>query len=137
MSALEGFHCSINAYTCILMFFQMYSICHCKNSFPFSITAPSQVTGVTVAYSMNGSPTLNVTWTGPTGSGITYIVKYSTTNQASPPQNAREKTTSTRSVTLTEGIQQVTKYYVWVAAIKNGLQGSYSNERSVVSLSGI
>ena len=120
------------------MFFQMYSMCHCKNSFPFSITAPSQVTGVTVTpSSMNGSPTLRVTWTGPTGNGISYIVKYSTTNQASPPQNAREKTTSTRPVTLTEGIQQGATYYVWVAAIKNGLQGSYSSRRLVVSLSGI
>ena len=86
--------------------------------------------------SMNGSPTLRVTWTGPTGSGITYIVKYSTTNQASPPQNAREKTISTRSVTLTEGIQQGTTYYVWVAAIRNGIQGSYSSRRSTTSLSG-
>ena len=87
--------------------------------------------------SMNGSPTLRVTWTGPTGSGITYIVKYSTTNRASPPQNAIEKTTSTRPVTLTEGIQQGTTYYVWVAAIRNGLQGSYSSKRSARSLSGI
>ena len=86
--------------------------------------------------SMNGSPTLRVTWTGPTGSGITFIVKYSTTNQTSPPQNAREKTTSTRSITLTDGIQQGRRYYVWVAAIKNGLQGRYSSSRSVASLSG-
>ena len=86
--------------------------------------------------SMNGSPTLSVTWTGPTGSGITYIVKYSTTNQASPPQNAREKTTSTRSVTLTDGIQQGTAYYIWVAAIRNGIQGSYSSKRIATSASG-
>ena len=86
--------------------------------------------------SMNGSPTLRVTWTGPTGSGITYIVKYSTTNQASPPQNAREKTKSTRSVTLTDGIQQGTTYYVWVAAIRNGLQGRYSSKKSATSFSG-
>ena len=127
-------------YICIhvsLMFFQMYSMCHCKNSFPFSITAPSQVTGVTVTpSSMNGSPTLRVTWTGPTGSGISYIVKYSTTNQASPPQNARNITTSTRSVTLTDDIQQGTTYYVWVAAIENGLQGNYSSRRSARSFSG-
>ena len=87
-------------------------------------------------YSMNGSPTLRVTWTGPTGSGITYIVKYSTTNQTSPPEDAREKTTSTRSVTLTDGIQQGTTYYVWVAAIENGLQGSYSSRGSARSFSG-
>ena len=86
--------------------------------------------------SMNGFPTLNVTWTRPTGSGITYIVKYSTTNRASPPQNAKEKTTSTRSVTLTDGIQQGTTYYVWVAAIKNGVQGSYSSRRTATSFSG-
>ena len=84
--------------------------------------------------SMNGSPALSVTWTGPTGSGISYIVKYSTTNQASPPP--REKTTSTSPVTLTEGIQQGTTYYVWVAAIRNGLQGSYSSRRSATSFSG-
>ena len=109
-------------------------------SFLFYIytTVPSQVTGVTVTpSSMNGSPNLRVTWTGPTGSGITYIIKYSTTNQASPPQNAREKTTFTRSVTLTEGIQQGTTYYVWVAAIKNGLQGNYSSRRSATSFSGL
>ena len=109
-------------------------------SFLFYIytTVSSRVTGVTVTPStMNGSPTLRVTWTGPTGSGITYIVKYSTTNQASPPQNAREKTTSTRPVTLTEGIQQGTTYYVWVAAIKNGLQGNYSRRGSAISFSGI
>ena len=100
-------------------------------------TALSQVTGVTVTpSSMNGSPTLRVTWTGPTGSGITYIVKYSTTNQAIPPQNAREKTASTKAVTLTDGIQQGTKYYIWVAAIKNGLQGNYSSKESARSLSG-
>ena len=87
--------------------------------------------------SMNGSPTLNVSWTGPTGSGITYIVKYSTTNQASPPQDARNITTSTSPVTLIDGIQQGTTYYVWVAAIKNGLQGSYSIRRSARSFSGI
>ena len=86
--------------------------------------------------STNGSPTLRVTWTGPTSSGITYIVKYSTTNQASPPQNAIEKTTSTRSVTLTVGIQQGTTYYVWVAAIRNGVQGSYSSRGSATSFSG-
>ena len=85
---------------------------------------------------MNGSPTLRVTWTRLTGSGISYIVKYST-NQTSPPQNAREKTTSTRPVTLTEGIQQGTTYYVWVAAIKNGVQGSYSSRKSATSFSGI
>ena len=102
-----------------------------------SISAPSQVTGVTVTpSSMNGSPTLRVSWTGPTGSGISYIVMYSTTNQASPPQNAREKTTSTRSVALTDSIQQGTTYYVWVAAIKNGLQGSYSSRGSATSFSG-
>ena len=102
-----------------------------------SISAPSQVTGVTVTpSSMSGSPTLRVTWTGPTGSGITYIVKYSTANQASPPQNAREKTTSTRSVNLTDGIQQGTTYYIWVAAIKNDLQGSYSSRTSARSFSG-
>ena len=100
------------------------------------ISAPSNVTGVTVTpSSLNRSPTLNVTWTRPTGSDISYIVKYSTTNQASPPQNAREKTTSTRPVTLTDGIQQGTTYYIWVAAIRNGLQGNYTRT-STVSLSG-
>ena len=85
---------------------------------------------------MSGSPTLRVTWTRPTGSGITYIVKYSTTNQASPPQYAREETISTRSVNLTDGVQQGTIYYVWVAAIRNGVQGSYSSRGSATSFSG-
>ena len=96
--------------------------------------APSGVS--VVPSSKNRSPTLNVTWIGPTGSGIKYIVIYSTTNQASPPQNAREKKTSPRSVTLTDGIQQGTTYYVWVAAIKHGVQGSYSSRMSATSLSG-
>ena len=101
------------------------------------MTAPSKVTGVTVTpSSMDGSPTLRVTWTGPTGSGIRYIVKYSTTDQASPPEDAEKQTTSTKPVTLTEGIQPGTKYYVWVAAIKNGVQGSYSNKMSANSISG-
>ena len=78
----------------------------------------------------DGSPTLEVSWTAVPGSGITYTVRYSTSAETEPPYGAVTITGLTGTSTTLSGLEQGTRYYIWVAAVSSVGQGSYSTRVS-------
>ena len=106
---------------------------------PTSPPQPSQVQGVTVTRGVSdGSPSLTVSWTAESGSGITYTVRYSTSsgNTTEPPSGASTMSGITGTSTTLGKLTQGTMYYIWVAADSLGGQGPYSTRVSMTTFEG-
>ena len=106
-----------------------------------SPTPPSpQVKGVTVTRGVSGgSPSLTVSWTTVSGSGITYSVRYSSTSSGTttePPSGASTMSGITGTSTTLSGLTQGTMYYIWVAAVSYDGQGPYSTRVSQTTFTG-
>ena len=100
---------------------------------------PPQVQGVTVTRGVSGgSPSLNVSWTAVSGSGITYTVRYSTNSvtRTGPPSGASTISGITGTSTTLSGLTQGTVYYIWVAAVSSRGQGPYSTRVSETTFEG-
>ena len=99
-----------------------------------------KVQDVTVTRTVQGSsPALRVSWSAVSGSGITYTVCYSTTSgtQSDPPSNANCDTSGITGTSTTLGpLSRGTTYYIWVAAVSSGGQGSYSDRRQSITYNG-
>ena len=94
---------------------------------------PPQVQGVTVTRGVSGgSPSLTVSWTAVSGSGITYTVRYSTSSGTTtePPSGASTMSRITGTSTTLSGLTQGTMYYIWVVAFSSVGQGPYSTRVS-------
>ena len=100
---------------------------------------PPLVKGVTVTRGVSGgSPSLTVSWTPVSGSGITYTVWYSTSSgtTADPPSGALTVSGNTGTSTTLSGLTQGTMYYIWVAAVSSDGQGPYSTRVSETTFAG-
>ena len=101
---------------------------------------PSKVQGVTVTRTGQGSsPTLSVSWSAVSGSGITYTVCYSTTSgtQSDPPSGADCDTSGITGTSTTLGpLSRGTTYYIWVAAVSSGGRGPYSDREHETTYQG-
>ena len=103
------------------------------------VSQPSQVKGVTIARGVSdGSPSLIVSWTAVSGSGITYTVWYSTSsgNETEPPSGASTQSGIAGTSTTLSGLTQGTVYYIWVAAVSSYGQGYYSTRVSETTYEG-
>ena len=102
---------------------------------------PSQVQGITVTRGVSdGSPSLTVSWTAISDeSGITYTVRYSTSSGTitEPPSVASTVKGITGTSTTLSGLEQGTKYYIWVAAFSTDGQGPYSERTLQTTHAGI
>ena len=88
----------------------------------------------------DGSPSLNVSWTAVSDkSGITYTVRYSTNSGTitEPPYEASTVKGITGTSTTLSGLEQGTRYYIWVAASLSDAQGPYSEKTSQTTYNGI
>ena len=105
-----------------------------------SIVLP-QVQGVTVQRGiLDGSPSLTVSWTAVSDeSEITYTVWYSTSSGAitEPPSGASTVEGITGTSTTLSGLEQDTRYYIWVAAFSPDGQGPYSERTLQTTYTGI
>jgi hypothetical protein len=96
---------------------------------------PPQVQGVTLTRAVqDSSPALGVSWNAVSGSGITYIVCYSTHSNSgtasAPPANANcDMRGITGTTTTLSPLNSATNHYIWVAAVSQGGQGPYSNRQ--------
>ena len=100
---------------------------------------PSKVQGVTVSKTGQGSsPTLRVSWSAVSGSGITYTVCYSTTSgtQSDPPSGANCASGMTGISTTLGSLRLGTTYYIWVAAVSSGRRGPYSDRQQETTYQG-
>ena len=90
-------------------------------------------------YASNGSAALNISWTAVPGSGISYTVWYSTISEpiTEPPSGASNKTGITGTSTILSGLEQGTRYYIWVAAVSSYVQGPFSTRVSQTTYTGI
>lgn len=71
----------------------------------------------------DSSPTLKVDWQAIARPNVSYIVKYS--NEEGDMNTPPVVVTGT-STKLT-GLQRGTTYYIWVAAVSNGVEGPHSD----------
>ena len=87
----------------------------------------------------DGSPSLTVTWAAVPGSGITYTVAYSTSSDTitEPPSEASTVSGITGTSTTLRGLEQDTRYYIWVAAFSLNGQGPYSIRTSQTTYAGM
>ena len=88
----------------------------------------------------DGSPSLTVSWTAVSDeSGITYTVRYSTSSGTitEPPSVASTVKGITGTSTTLSGLEQGTKYYIWVAAFSPNGQGPYSERTLQTTHAGI
>ena len=100
---------------------------------------PSQVQGVTVTRGVaDGSPSLTVSWTAVSGTGITYTMRYSTSSGTTtePPSGASTQSGIAGTSTTLSGLTQGTIYYIWVTAVSSGGQGPYSTRVSETTYDG-
>ena len=100
---------------------------------------PPQVQGVTVTRGVSGgSPSLTVSWTAVSGSGITYNVTYSTSSGTTtePPSGASTVSEITGTLTTLSGLTQGTMYYIWVVAVSSDGRGPYSTIMSLTTFEG-
>ena len=108
--------------------------------FILPVFQPSQVQGVTITRGVSdGSPSLTVSWTAVSGSGITYTVRYSTGsgNETEPPSGASTQSGIAGTSTTLSGLTQGTMYYIWVSAVSSDVQGPYSTRVSETTFEGI
>ena len=94
-----------------------------------------------VGTSPNANPSLEVTWSAVDDSAVSYVVRYSQSmgTMTSPPVGASEVNANGNSVTLSNNIapnkRNTYTYYIWVAAISEGVpMGEYSDRASGVTL---
>ena len=83
---------------------------------------------------LDGSPSLTVSWIAASESGVTYTVWYSTSSGSTtePPSGASVQSgIISASITLTD-LSQGTTYYIWVAAVN----GPYSLRTSAITFQG-
>ena len=101
---------------------------------------PIKVQDATVTRAVHGSsPTLRVSWSAVSGSGITYTVCYSTTNgtQSDPPSGANCGASEiTRTTTILGPLSLGTTYYIWVAAVSSGRRRPYSERQQARTYNG-
>ena len=98
-----------------------------------SNSVPPQVQGVTITRGVSiESPSLTVSWTAVSGSGITYTVRYSTSSgtETEPPSGASTVKGINGTSTTLGGLTQGTIYYIWVAAVSSVGPGPYSTRVS-------
>ena len=87
---------------------------------------------------LDGSPSLTVSWIAVSESGVTYTVWYSTNSGTitEPPFGASVLSgIISSSATLTD-LSQGTTYYIWVAAVTDRNQGPYSLRTSAITFQG-
>ena len=87
---------------------------------------------------LDGSPSLTVSWIAVSESGVTYTVWYSTSSGTTiePPSGASVLSgIISASATLTD-LSQGTTYYIWVAAVNGSDQGPYSLRSSAITFQG-
>ena len=87
---------------------------------------------------LDGSPSLTVSWIAASESGVTYTVWYSTSSGTTtePPFGASVLSgIFSASATLTD-LSQGTTYYIWVAAVIDKDQGPYSLRTSAITFQG-
>ena len=87
---------------------------------------------------LDGSPSLTVSWIAVSESGVTYTVWYSTSSGTTtePPSGASVRSgIISASATLTD-LSQGTTYYIWVAAVNGSDQGPYSLRTSAITFQG-
>ena len=98
-----------------------------------------QVRGVRISKgTLDGSPSLTVSWIAVSESGVTYTVWYSTSSGTTtePPSGVSELSgIFSASATLTD-LSQGTTYYIWVAAVRDKDQGPYSLRTSAITFQG-
>ena len=120
-------------------------LCHCMYAATPTPTPtstpmpPSKVQGVTVSRTVQGSsPTLRVSWSAVSGSGITYTVCYSTTSgtQSDPPSGASCASGITGTSITLGPLSIRTTYYIWVAAVSSGGRGPYSDRQRKATYQG-
>ena len=92
--------------------------------------------------SPNANPSLDVTWSAVDDPAVSYVVRYSRSmgTVTAPPAGANETSANGNSVTLSANLAPNKRisytYYVWVAAISEGVSmGEYSERTSGVTLS--
>ena len=87
----------------------------------------------------DGFPLLKVSWNAVSGSGITYTVAYSNSSGAitEPPSGASTVKGITGTSTTLSGLEQDTRYYIWVAAFSSDGQGPYSIRTSQTTYAGM
>ena len=103
------------------------------------VSQPSQVQDVAITRGVSdGSPSLTVSWTAVSGSGITYTVRYSTSSGTTtePPSGASTQSGIAGTSTTLSGLTQGTVYYIWVAAVSSVGQGPYSTRVSETTFAG-
>ena len=120
----------------------MYITCFTEASTQENSNVPPQVQGVTISRGVsNGSPSLIVSWTAVSGSGITYsyTVRYSTSSGTTtePPSGASTVKGITGTSTKLSELEQGTMYYIWVAAVSSDGAGPYSTRVSESTFEGI
>ena len=93
-----------------------------------------------IASALDGSPSLTVSWTAVSDeSEINYTVRYSTSSGTitEPPSGASTVEGITGISTTLSGLEQGTKYYIWVAAFSTDGQGPYSERTLQTTHAGI
>ena len=94
-----------------------------------------------VGMSPNANPSLEVTWSAVDDPAVSYVVRYSLSmgTMTAPPDEASEMSANGNSVTLSNNVAPNKRipytYYIWVAAISEGVpMGEYSDRASGVTL---
>ena len=89
---------------------------------------------------MGDSSYVVVSWTSPTGFGITYNLWYSTFGgqvyAAGPPPTAANITNIQDTTTTLKALRKGYTYYIWIAAIQYGRQGVYSARIQTITCNG-
>ena len=88
----------------------------------------------------DGSPSLTVSWTAVSNeSAITYTVWYSTSSDTTtePPSGTSTMEGITGTSTTLRGLEQDTRYYIWVAAFSPDGRGPYSIRTSQTTYAGM
>ena len=109
------------------------------SAMPSPTPPPPQVQGVTVTRGVSGgSPSLTVSWTAVSGSGITYTVRCSTSSGTTtePPSGASTMSRITGTSTTLSGLTQGAMYYICLAAVSSNGQGPYSTRVSETTFTG-
>ena len=87
---------------------------------------------------LDGSPSLTVSWIAASESGVIYTVWYSTSSGTTtePPSGASVLSRIISASAILTDLSQGTTYYIWVAAITDRDQGPYSLRTSAITFQG-